>query len=129
MSSSFFHFLKRLGLDDFFCFQNELWDLLFFHRRNIFLVFLACNYREDFCLVFSLSFFSQGGRIGEGDFYWRCNGLEIGSLEEKECRKKIDEAWFNLPVDGLQYQAPLLPWWAWLLIGMAAFTLTLGLCW
>ena len=55
----------------FFCFQNEVWDLLFFHRRNIFLVFLACNYREDFCLV-SLSFFSQGGRIGEGhdgDFF------------------------------------------------------------
>ena len=98
MSSSFFHFLKRLGLDDFFCFQNELRDLLFFHRRNIFLVFLACNYREDFCLVFSLSFFSQGGRIGEGhdgDFF------EGGLIEERGLNREFTvhtfQAYIKIP--------------------------------
>merc|ERR1719309_1678193 len=60
-----------------------------------------------------------GGRPGgreKTDPYMRCYGLDV--IKEKACFKEVDKE-----------LAPLLPWWAWLLIGIAAVALTLGLCW
>ena len=63
-----------------------------------------------------------GGRPGgreKTDPYMRCYGLDV--IKEKECFKEVDE----------EQAGPLgfLPWWAWLLIGIGGFTLTVALCW
>ena len=61
--------------------------------------------------------YSRGVYIGEKtDPYMRCYGLDV--IKEKECFKEVAEE-----------QAGLLPWWAWLLIGIGGFTLTVALCW
>ena len=57
----------------------------------------------------------SGEDIGRSDMYMECHGLDI--IEEKECKKKVDEDWFFGGAG------------KWLLIGPAAFALLLGLCW